>query len=386
MRKICFVTGSRAEYGLLSSLLQLVKKSPECELQIIATNMHLMPEHGNTFQEILKDGLIINEMVPMPKPSDDNYGVVASMAIEMEHMNRALQNLNPDLVVILGDRYEILVVASVAMLHHIPVAHIHGGEITEGAIDDNIRHAITKLSYLHFTATEEYKNRVIQLGEQPNRVFNVGAIGVQNFKQIPIISKKELEEFLDFELDKNTILVTYHPVTLSNRTAEEDIVDFLKAMNYFPNIRILFTMPNSDPGGDIIRTYIEKYCATNPSRCRAFVSLGMKRYISVLKYVGAVVGNSSSGLTEVPSAHIPTLNIGDRQRGRIRGDSVYDCKSDVESIVRGMNIIFSKDFKEKAKLANNPYEKEGTTENIFKIIEIYPLNCISKSFYDIKLK
>lgn len=384
MRKICFVTGTRAEYGLLSRLIRLVKDSRDCELQIIATNMHLMPEYGNTYQEILKDGFSIDEMVPMPKISDDDYGVVASMAVEMQGVNDAFKKLTPDMIVILGDRYEMLVVASVAMLNHIPIAHLHGGEITEGAMDDSIRHAITKLSHLHFTATEEHRNRVIQLGEQPDRVFNVGAIGVENLKRIPITPKEELEKDIDFILDENTIQVTYHPVTLGTRTIEDEIVDFLKAMDNFPQLRILFTMPNSDQGGDIIRKHIEEYCVANSTRCKAFTSLGMKRYISVIQYVRAVVGNSSSGLIEVPSAHVPTLNIGDRQKRRTRGESVYDCGSSCQEIVEGMNIILSDEFRNKARTAENPYEKEGTAEKIYKVISTVPLyKLIHKSFYDL---
>ena len=384
MRKICFVTGTRAEYGLLSRLMRMVKESADCELQIIATNMHLMPEYGNTYQEILKDGFTIDEMVPMPKPSDDDYGVVASMATEMQGMNEAFKKLSSDMVVILGDRYEMLVASTVAMLNHIPIVHLYGGEITEGAVDDSIRHAITKLAHLHFTSTEEYRNRVIQMGEQPERVFNVGSIGVENVNIIPVISKIELEHDLDFVLDESTILVTYHPVTLGNRTPEDEIVDFLKAMDQFPHLRILFTMPNSDQGSDVIRKHIQNYCDANPTRCKAFASLGMKRYISVIKYVSAVVGNSSSGLVEVPSVHVPTLNIGDRQKGRTRGESVLDCASDTASIIEGMNVILSADFKQKAKQAVNPYEKEGTVEKIFEVISSVELDkLILKSFYDL---
>jgi len=385
MRKICFVTGTRAEYGLLSRLMRLVKDSPDCELQIIATNMHMMPEHGNTYQEILKDGYSIDEMVPMPKPSDDGYGIVASMAQEMQGMNEAFKRLSPDMVIILGDRYEMLVASSVAVLNHIPIVHLYGGEITEGALDDSIRHAITKLAHLHFTSTDEYRNRLIQMGEQPDRVFNVGSIGVENVNRIPVIPKNELEQELGFILDENTIQVTYHPVTLGDRKSEDEIDDFLKAMDAFPDLRILFTMPNSDQGGDIIRKRIKAYCDKNPTRCKAFASLGIKRYISVIQYVAAVVGNSSSGLVEVPSAHVPTLNIGDRQKGRTRGQSVLDCVSDTASIVEGMKAILSDEFKQKAKAAANPYEKEGTAENIFKVISNAELETlIHKSFYDLK--
>lgn len=385
MRKICVVTGTRAEYGLLSRLMRMIADAPDCQLQVIATNMHLLPEYGNTYQEIEADGFHIDEKVFMHKRSDDAYGVINSMSEEMAGMNAALRRLSPDLVVILGDRYEMLVVAIVAMLQRIPVAHLYGGDITIGAVDDCIRHCITKLSNLHFTSTEENRERVIQLGEEPDTVFYVGAIGVENLKQIPLMTKKQLEKSIKFSLTPDTILVTYHPVTLGMRTAKEDINDFLKALDAFPNIRVLFTMPNSDQGSESIRNAIENYCNLHADRTKCVTSLGMRRYLSTMQYVAAVVGNSSSGLAEVPSSYIPTLNIGDRQKGRTHGVSVYDCGSDTYSIIEGLKKVLSNEFRELAKHAVNPYEKENTTGDIFHIISTYPLEKLKqKKFYDIR--
>lgn len=384
MRKICVVTGTRAEYGLLSRLMRLIDESEDCQLQVVVTNMHLLPEYGNTYQEIEKDGFHIDAKVPMRKPTDDAYGVITSMAEEMHGMNEVLRDLCPDMVVILGDRYEMLVVATVAMLLSIPIAHIHGGEISEGAVDDNIRHAITKMSSLHFASTEEYRKRIIQLGEQPERVFYVGAIGVENLKKIPLMSKPELEDSLSFKFGEQSVLVTYHPVTLGYRTSRDEITDLLGALDFFPDVKVLFTMPNSDQGSEEIRLEIETYCTGNEKRCRCFKSLGLKRYLSALSCVTAVVGNSSSGLLEVPSAHIPTLNIGDRQKGRARGASVVDVSSDKVSIVAGLQKVLSSDFRTFCKTTTNPYEKEGTAESIFKVISTYTLDKLSqKSFYNL---
>lgn len=384
MRKICVVTGTRAEYGLLSRLMRLIDESADCQLQVIATNMHLLPEYGNTYQEIERDGFHIDAKVPMRKLSDDAYGVIDSMAEEMKGMNEVLRQLHPDMVVILGDRYEMLVTATVAMLQRIPIAHLHGGEISEGAVDDSIRHAITKMSSLHFTSTEDYRHRVIQLGEQPDRVFYVGAVGVENLKTIPLLSKRELEDSLSFTFDRETILVTYHPVTLGNRSSKDEIDDFLSALDAFMGLKVLFTMPNSDQGSDVIRQTIDTYCSMHPNRCKCYSSLGLKRYLSVLQYVEAVVGNSSSGILEVPSAHIPTLNIGDRQKGRTHGDSVYDCTSDKESVIKGLDMVLSSSFKEIALKASNPYDKENTAQSVFDVISTYPLDELKqKSFYNL---
>lgn len=383
MRKICFVTGTRAEYGLLSRLMRLVKDDADLQLQIIATNMHLMPEYGETYKEIEKDGFTIDRKVYMHKPSDDAKGVVASMAEEMQGMNEALSELRPDILVLLGDRYELLVAAEVALIHRIPIAHIHGGEITEGAFDDAIRHSVTKMASLHFTSCEEYRHRVIQLGEQPSRVFNVGSLGVENIKSVPLMSKEELEESLDFKLADNTILVTYHPVTLGEDPAQ-DIRDFLDALDSFPDLHVIFTMPNSDTGRDVIAEAIEQYVKTHQDKAKVFASLGLKRYLSSLHFVKAAVGNSSSGIIEVPSFGIPTLNIGDRQKGRLASKSVINCGTSKEEIVKGLRLCLSAEMQQVAKTFANPYAKEGTACLIYqelKNVELEGLNL--KTFYDL---
>ena len=298
MRKICFVTGTRAEYGLLSRLMRLVKEDKDLQLQVIATNMHLMPEYGETYKEIEKDGFTIDKKVYMHKPSDDAHGIISSMAEEMQGMNDALSELKPDILVLLGDRYEILVAAQVALIHRVPIAHIHGGEVTEGAFDDAIRHSVTKMSSLHFTSCEEYRHRVIQMGEQPSRAFDVGSLGVENIKAVPLMTKDELEASLDFKIDTQTILVTYHPVTLGGNPAK-DIREFLDALDQFKDLKVIFTMPNSDTGRDAIALAVENYVEKHSNRAKVYTSLGLRRYLSTLQFVKATVGNSSSGIIEV---------------------------------------------------------------------------------------
>lgn len=385
MRKICFVTGTRAEYGLLSRLMRLVADSPDCRLQVIATNMHLLPEYGLTYREIERDGFTIDCKVWMHKPTDDAAGVVDSMSSEMLGINEAFASLQPDLVVILGDRYEMLVAATVAMMLRIPIAHIHGGEITQGAVDDSIRHSITKMASLHFASTEAYRHRIIQLGEDPGRVFCVGSPGVENIKEIPLLSRGELERELGLDLSTPPLLCTYHPVTLGHRTADELIADFLAALDFFPEQPVVFTYPNSDQGGDSIARAIKQYCARHPERCHGFESVGLRRYLSLMHYAAAVAGNSSSGIIESPSAGIPTLNIGDRQKGRAHAVSVVDCADDTASIVDGLRKVLSPEFRAVAAACDNPYDKPGTALAIFDIISTYPLDSLSqKTFFDIE--
>ncbi len=384
MRKICIVTGTRAEYGLLSRLMHLIKADNGLVLQIIATNMHLSSEFGLTYKEIEADGFVIDKKVPMPKRTDTANGIVKSMAVELAGMADAFEELKPDIIVILGDRYEMLIAASTALIYKIPIAHIHGGEITEGAFDDSIRHAITKMSHLHFTSTEEYRRRVIQLGEQPNRIFNVGSLGVENIKNMSFMNKEDIEKSLGFELDKHTIIATYHPTTLSFQDTKEEIDEFLSALDEEKNIQILFTMPNSDTGSDIVSTRIKQFVSQNKKRSILVESLGTERYLSCIQYIGAVIGNSSSGIIEVPSAGIPTLNIGNRQKGRVLCDSIINCQSNKQSIKEGLKKIRSKKIIEIAKNIRNPYEKADTAEAIFKVIKTYPLQkIIQKQFYNI---
>lgn len=388
MRKICVVTGTRAEYGLMSRLIRLINDSDKTQLQLIATNMHLSPRFGNTYQEIEADGIKIDKKVPIidDNASDTAVETLYSMSRALSGFAEAYAELKPDLILVLGDRYEILAAATAALIERIPVAHLHGGEITEGAYDDAIRHSITKMSHLHFTSTEEYRRRVIQLGEQPERVFNVGALGVENIKKLPLMSKDEIEKEIDFKIDDNTVLVTYHPVTLGNRTAKDDIDDFIAALEERKDLRTIFTMPNSDTGGQFMVDAINGFVNRNAERAKVYKSLGVLRYLSVMKQVAAVVGNSSSGLLEVPSFGIPTLNIGDRQNGRIAAESVYNCAPDKDSVLSGLDKVLSKDFRELASEVRNPYEKANTAEEIFKVISTYPLDrLVQKRFYNINI-
>ena len=384
MRKICVITGSRAEYGLLSGLMKQIDESEDLKLQVIATNMHLSPEFGLTYKEIEKDGFVIDKRVEMLLSSDTSSATAKSVGLGMIGFADAYEDLRPDLIVVLGDRYEILAAVSAALFFKIPVAHLHGGEITEGAYDDAIRHAITKMSHLHFTSTEEYRKRVIQLGENPDRVFNVGAIGVENIKKGSFLSKEELENSLGFKLGDKSLLVTFHPVTLETCTAREQCDNLLEVLARHPEYRILFTLPNSDTDGRVIIDCIKDFVAKNEDRAIAFKSLGKLRYLSALRYVSAAIGNSSSGILEVPSFGIPALDIGHRQKGRIAAKSVVHCGTSTEEIEQGFRLIFSEAIQSASKLRSNPYEKEGTTDMIVSQLKTYPLeNLIQKSFYNL---
>lgn len=387
MRKICVVTGTRAEFGLLSRLMRMIKDSQDTSLLVIATNMHLSPKYGNTYQEIEKQGFKIDYKVPIINEEDDDDAIatVKSMAKALSGFSEAYNKLKPDMIVVLGDRYEILSAATAALILRIPIAHIGGGAITEGAYDDAIRHSITKMSQLHFTSSEQYRKRVIQLGENPDRVFYTGSLGVENIKKLPLLNKEEIESEIDFKIDDHTILVTYHPVTLGSRTAKDDIDDFIAALNVRKDLRFIFTMPNSDTGGQFIVDAINDFVSKNKERAKAYKSLGVIRYLSVMKQVAAVVGNSSSGLMEVPSFGKPTLDIGDRQKGRMVADSVIHCKPDKVSVLSGLETVLSPSFQEKATQTKNPYEKEGSAKAIFDVISTYPLTELNqKHFYDIK--
>jgi UDP-hydrolysing UDP-N-acetyl-D-glucosamine 2-epimerase len=381
MRKICVITGARSEYGLLHRLMKLIQKDDETQLQLVVTNMHLRPEFGNTYLEIEKDGFFIDKKVYMQPKSDTPGGVVSAMSEEMVGLNQSFDELKPDLLVLFGDRYEMLVAAIVAMMHKIPIAHIGGGNITMGAYDDNIRHAITKLSHLHFPSTVINRDRVIQLGEPPNHVYCVGSLGIEVIKNTQLMNKEEIEKKLNFRIDKKTFLATYHPATLSIRNIEDEMIDFLSVLEEKKDIRIIFTMPNSDEGNSIIRNQINQFVVKHNKRSIAFSSLGNLKYLSVMKYVAAVIGNSSSGLVEAPLFGIPTLDIGDRQKGRERSTSVIHCKSDRKSISKGLNKILDWEAKDEKK-HTNPFEKENTAENIFEVLKNFPLNnIIQKQFY-----
>ena len=382
MRKICVVTGSRAEYGILRTLMQAIKDDPQLQLQIIATNQHLSRLQGETCREIERDGFTIDWKVPM---ADDDAPDCANTTAKsvgrgVTGFADAFEALRPDLLLILGDRYEMLAVASTALIYKIPIAHLHGGEITEGAFDDAIRHAITKMSHLHFTSTDAYRKRVIQLGEQPERVFNVGALGVENIHRLQPISREEIEQSLNFTLTDKCFLVTYHPVTLSDMSSETQVMNLLEALDDYRDHHIIFTYSNSDTNSQIIIRRIQEYVDANPGRCMFIPSLGQRRYFSTLHHVQAVVGNSSSGIIEVPSFGIPTLDIGDRQKGRIAAESVVHCGYSVDEIREGLRQITSG----QAPKAANPYDKPGTCQAILEVIKTYPLeNIVQKHFYDI---
>lgn len=383
MRKICVVTGSRAEYGILRNLMAAIKADPELQLQVIATNQHLSKLQGETYKEIERDGFTIDYKVYMADDeAPDNANTTAkSISRGVSGFADAFDALHPDLLLILGDRYEMLAVASTALIYKIPIAHLHGGEITEGAFDDAIRHAISKMSHLHFTSTEAYRNRVIQLGEQPERVFNVGALGVENVMKNDFMSKEEIESSLNFQLTDKCLLCTYHPVTLSNMSSEVQVLNLLKALDYYKDYHIIFTYSNSDTNSQIIIKRIQEYVDRNKGRCMFIPSLGQRRYFSALKYMTAVLGNSSSGIIEVPSFGIPTLDIGDRQKGCIAADCVIHCGYSIEEIKEGLEKVVNYP----SKAIDNHYYKEGTCEAIFNIIKNYPLeNLVQKSFYDLK--
>jgi len=382
-RKICIITGTRAEYGLLYWLMKEVEASAKLEMQIIATGMHLSPEFGLTYQQIEQDGFTINKKVEMLLSSDTEVGVTKSMGLGMIGFADALNDLSPDLIVVLGDRFETFTAVSAAMIAKIPVVHLHGGETSEGAFDESIRHSITKMSHIHFTATEEYRKRVIQLGEQPDRVFNVGAIGIDNIKQLPLLMKQEFEQSIQFKLANRNLLVTFHPVTLENATSESQFNHLLNALNKLEKTNIIFTKANADTDGRVINEMIDSYVTDHSESTIAFDSLGQSRYLSAMQYVDGVVGNSSSGLLEAPSFKIGTINIGDRQRGRTKAISVIDCLPTEESIVEALQKLFSIEFSETVKQTISPFGDGMVAEKITKTIEDTNLDeIIKKSFYD----
>jgi len=384
-KRICVITGSRAEYGLLFWLIKGLQESPEFQLQILATGMHLSPEFGLTYQQIEADGFPIDKKVEMLLSSDSPTGVIKSMGTGMIGYADALAELRPDLVVVLGDRFEIFAASSAAMILKIPIAHLHGGETTVGAFDEAIRHSITKMSHLHFTAAEAYKNRVIQLGEEPKRVFNVGGMGIDNIKKLKLLSREELEESLDFKLLKRNILITFHPVTLGQTSAQWQLEQFLQALDQLEGVGLIFTLPNADTDGRAIIQLIDAYVKKNPLKAIAYPSLGQLRYLSALSMVDGVAGNSSSGLLEAPSFQVGTVNIGERQEGRLKAKSVIDCGYETQEIAQAFDHLFSPDFQAGLQRVENPYGDGGAAERILEVLKETPLNdLLQKEFYDLK--
>ena len=382
-RKICVITGSRAEYGHLYWIIKGIYDAPELELQLIVTGMHLSPEFGLTVREIEKDGFPIAERVEMLLSSDTETAIATSMGIGMIGFAKAYEHLMPDIIVVLGDRFEIHAAVSAALPFRIPVAHIHGGESTEGAIDELMRHAITKMSHIHFASTEKYKEKIIQMGELPENVFCFGAPGLDHIYKLKLMDKKELFGTLGIPYGRKIGIVTYHPVTLEKNTSETHISELLEAIQKFPDIFWVFTMPNADTRGRIIGRKIEDFLNKNPDRGNLFASLGQFRYLSLMKHASVMVGNSSSGIIEAPSFKLPVVNISDRQSGRVRGQNVIDvaeCKED--NIIGAIKKALSSEFRESLKTMKNPYGKGNASRNIVKKLKTIQIDetLIKKKF------
>lgn len=383
MRKICIVTGTRAEYGLLGWIMRLIRDDADLTLQIIATGMHLSPEFGLTYRQIEEDGFRIDHKVEMLVSSDTPTGIAKSMGLGLIGMADALNDLRPDILVVLGDRFEIFATVAAALVARIPVAHLHGGEKTEGAFDEALRHSITKMSHLHFVAAEEYRKRVIQLGEQPERVFLVGGLGIDNIKRLKLLNRSELEASLGFNLGQKCLLITFHPVTLETSTATDQMAELLATLAKLQDTQLIFTMPNADTEGRSLIKMVEQFTAQHVN-AHAYTSLGQLRYLSCIAHVDGVVGNSSSGLTEVPSFKKGTINIGDRQKGRLQATSVINCDPTREKISAALKVLYSVDFQASLNLTQNPYGEGGAGEKVVSTIKNYAIDDITKkAFYDL---
>jgi len=361
-----------------------IEAVPDLELQIIATGMHLSPEFGLTYKEIEKDGFKIDEKIDILNSSDTSLAISKSTGLGIGGFGEAFKKLTPDLVIVLGDRYEIFSACIAAMFAKIPIGHIHGGETTEGAFDEAIRHSITKMAWWHFVAADEYRKRIIQLGEHPERVFLVGGMGVDSIKKTNLLDKKELQASINFEFGEKSLLVTFHPVTLENNTSEKQFKELLLTLKDLNDTRVIFTKSNADTNGRIINKLIDEYVSENPRQAVAFISMGQLRYLSCMQFVDAVVGNSSSGLLEAPTFRVGTINIGDRQKGRLMAESVINCEPTKESINKAIQTLYSKEFQKNLKKVQNPYGDGNATENIMSIISNKPLPTeIKKGFHDL---
>lgn len=388
MRKIAVITGTRAEYGLLYWVIRGIHEDPDLELQLLVTGMHLSPEFGMTVKDIERDGFPITEEIEMLLSSDTEKAISTSMGLGMIGFAKAYSRLSPDLIVVLGDRFEILSAVVAAIPFRIPIAHIHGGESTEGVIDESIRHAITKMSHVHFAATQRYRQRIIQMGENPKNVFCYGAPGLDNIKRLKLMSKAELLKELVISEEKHIGVVTYHPVTLEKNSSEKQVLELIDALNSFSDIFWIFTIPNADTGGRVIIEKIKNHIQHHPKMGKTFFSLGQLKYLSLLRYASVMVGNSSSGLIEAPSFMLPVVNIGDRQRGRIRGDNVIDavvCKKEI--LIASIKRALSVDFKKSLKKKKNPYGDGNASRKIKEKIKAIELNdqLLKKKFYELSV-
>ncbi|PLW82088.1 UDP-N-acetylglucosamine 2-epimerase (hydrolyzing) [Kineobactrum sediminis] len=385
-RKVCVVTGTRAEFGLLRYLMEDIRQHPALELQVAVTGMHLSPEFGSTYQEIEAAGFIIDIKVEMLLSSDTSTAVTKSMGLGVIGFADAYQRLKPDIVVVLGDRFEIFSATSAALIAGIPIAHLHGGETTEGAFDEAIRHSITKMSHLHFVAAEEYRHRVIQLGESPERVFNVGGMGIDAIKRLELLSREELEKSIDAVLDDKNLLITFHPVTLEREeSSKEQLNALLNALAELKQTHLIFTMPNADTGGRELTKIVHEFVSSHDN-ASMYASLGQLRYFSCMAQVDGVIGNSSSGLLEAPAFNIGTVNIGDRQKGRLKAASVIDCEPTKAAILEAIDRLYSPTFRSSLDAVDNPYGNGGASKAIVQVLADSSLdNLLKKSFYNLSL-
>ncbi len=383
MKRIAVITGTRAEFGILTPLLNKIKNHPDLYLQLVASAMHLSPEFGYTVNEIQNSGFKVDKKVECILSSDTAVGISKSIGLALISFAEVFEELKPDLIIILGDRSEMIAAAIAATMANIPIAHIHGGETTEGAYDESLRHAITKMSYLHFASTENYRKRIMQLGESPDRIFNVGAMGLDSIKELDLLDLEKFEEAIQFKLGKRNILITYHPVTLESKTSKNQFEIILKTVDKLEDTSLIFTHANSDKDGRVVNQMIEDYVSVNSQKAISFKSLGQVRYLSALKHVDVILGNSSSGIIEVPFFNIPSINIGDRQKGRIANQSVIQSEVTEKAIANALKKAFDPEFRNEIKNQIQIYGHGNTSEKILEVILNTKIQGLKKPFYDI---
>ena len=386
MRKICIVTTSRADYGLLRNIIRGIASCSEMTLQLVVGGSHLLEKHGNSIGELTEDGFEPSRIVHGIGGDDSTLGQTLSASHAVAGFGQAFEELSPDIILFLGDRFEILAAGFAARLAGYPIAHIHGGEVTTGAMDDAFRHALTKMSHIHFVATKEFKNRCIQMGESPDTVHVVGGLGVDNISSITLLDKQEIEAQIDFMIDERTLLVTFHPATNEPDTSLQQMRALLKTLEDDDSLRVIFSLPNIDHGSSEIISLKERFSSTFPERSVCFPNLGFQRYLSVLNQVAGVVGNSSSGILEAPTLKTATVNIGSRQNGRPRAGSVIDCAGNSEAIRTAIEELFDPEFQRIVKVCQNPYGTAGASKRIVNILsQPLPENLPVKLFCDVEM-
>ena len=385
MKKVCFISGSRSDYGLLMPLMKLIKKDKNFIFQLIVTGTHLSKRHNSTFKEIIKDKFNINYLININVKGQKKEDICKSMSIATKNISFKLKLLKPDLIILLGDRYEIFSACSAAFVHQIPICHLHGGELTRGSIDDGFRHSITKMSNLHLVSTEKYSKRVKQLGENPKNIYVVGGFGVDTIKKTKLLKRDELERKLGFRLGPKNILVTYHPETVFNSNPKKDFGEILKALKKHSDIKVIFTKSNADLNGYVINKMIDKFVQSNNSKYHCISSMGQQNYLSTLNYIDMVIGNSSSGLLEVPSFKKATINIGTRQKDRMKASSVIDVTPKFKDISKAIKKAYSEEFKKILKKTINPYGSGGASKKTYKILKKIKMKQLIKGkFFEIK--